>query len=133
MSDNAMRDLKELKDMAENSNANANHEFEIILSDKDLQHTIESAIDKYNIDLIVMGTKGATGAKEFFFGSNTVLIIKKIKQCAVLIVPDEFDFVKPRQIAFPTDFSRLYGDELLPLRDLAELYNSKIRIVSIIP
>jgi len=131
MSDNAMKDLKELKEMADNSNINANHEFEILLSSINLKDAINSAIEKHHINLVVMGTKGATGAKEFFFGSNTVRIIKKTKQCPVLIVPDEFDFVDPKQIAFPTDFNRFYGEELLPLRDLAALFDSRIRIVHI--
>ncbi|WCO02853.1 universal stress protein [Psychroserpens ponticola] len=133
ISDKAFKELEELKDMAEISNANSNHEFKIILSATDLLDTLNVSIEKYNIDLVVMGTKGATGAKEFFFGSNTVHIIKKLKRCPVLIVPDEFDFIEPKQIAFPTDFNHLYDDkELDPLRDLAELYNSKILPVCIL-
>lgn len=133
MSDIAMKDLKELKDMAEVSNANANHKFEIILSASDLQKGIEISVSKYHIDLLVMGTKGATGAKEIFFGSNTVRIIKKIKLCPILIVPEEFNFVTPSQIAFPTDYTRCYGDrEIKHLRKLVELYDSKLRVVCIL-
>jgi len=131
MSDNALKELNDLKSMAENSNANANHEFEIILSTEDLQSAIDTAIHKFSIDIIVMGTKGTTGAKGLLLGSNTVRIIKKIKDCPILIVPDEFDFVEPTQIAFPTDFHRFYGEEILPIKRLAELYNSKIRILHI--
>ncbi|WP_299336447.1 universal stress protein [uncultured Psychroserpens sp.] len=133
MTESAMKDLNDLKDMAESTNANANHNFEIILSASDLQDAIDMAITKYGINLVVMGTKGATGAKEIFFGSNTVKIIKKTKLCPILIVPDEFEFTPPNQIAFPTDFSRCYGDrELKFLRDLVELYDSKIRVVCIL-
>ena len=131
MAENAMNELSELKELAETSNANANHSFEIILSSNDLFHSMETIIEKNNIDMVVMGTKGATGAKEIVFGSNTVNSIKKIKNCPVLAVPDEFDFVIPEQIAFPTDFNRLYGAELQPLLDLADLYNSKIRLLHI--
>jgi len=131
MAENAMKELTELKNMAENTNANANHNFEIIFSSEDLQDAIEATVTKHKIDLVVMGTKGTTKAKGVFFGSNTVHIIKKMKFCPILIVPDEFDFEKPVQIAFPTDFNHFYGDELLPLKHLAELYNSKIRIVHI--
>lgn len=131
MTDNAIKDLKELKSMAERSTINANHEFEIILSTANLCDAIETTIKKYSIDLIIMGTKGATGAKEFFFGSNTVNILKKMRHCPVFIVPDEFDFRVPKQIAFPTDFNRPYGEELNALIHLAELYNPKIRIVYI--
>ena len=131
MTENDMKELTVLKEMAENVNANANHNFEIILSSEELQYAIEFAIKKHNIDLVVMGTKGATKAKEIFFGSNTVHIIKKMKLCPIMAVPDEFEFVKPKQIAFPTDFNHFYGEELLPLKHLAELFNSKIRIVHI--
>jgi nucleotide-binding universal stress UspA family protein len=77
-----------------------------------------------------MGTKGATGSKEIFFGSNTVKLLKT-KLCPILVVPKEFDFVVPKKIAFSTDFKRFYGEELLPIKHLAKLFNSNIRIVNI--
>jgi len=132
MSENAIKELTELKVMAENTNANANHDFKIILSTDDLQIAIETVVKKYSINLVVMGTKGATKAKELFFGSNTVQTIKRIKSCPVLIVPDEFDFEMPKQIAFATNFERFYDDkELRLLKDMAALYNSEIRIVCV--
>jgi nucleotide-binding universal stress UspA family protein len=132
MQEAAMKELLDLKALAESGNANSNHNFQTILSSKDLKQAIKIAIGKRNIDLIVMGTKGATGAKEFFFGSNTVHVIKSINNCPVLIVPEEFDFVEPLQIAFPTDFNRFYDNkELQPIKQLADLYNSKIRILHI--
>ncbi|WP_299113954.1 universal stress protein [uncultured Winogradskyella sp.] len=131
MANQAKSDLLELKKMAETSDANANHNFDIILSIHTLGDAIEKAIKKHNIDLIIMGTKGATGAKGIFFGSNTVKMIKHIKSCPILLIPHEFDFEEPKQIAFPTDFNRFYGEELIPLKQLASLYNSKIRVLHI--
>lgn len=131
MAENAMKELTDLKDMAQNTNANANHSFEIILSTNDLRDAMETVIEKNKIDLVVMGTKGATKAKEIVFGSNTVTTIKNIKNCPVLAIPNEYDFVKPEQIAFPTDFNRIYGNELSELKNMAELYNSKIRVLHI--
>ncbi len=131
MADNANQELLELKDMAERANDNLNHNFEILLSADAMDNAIDMAINKYNIDLVVMGTKGATGAKEIFMGSNTVKIIKHVKSCPILLVPNEFDFEEPKQITFPTDFNRFYGEELLHLKELSKLYNSKIRILHI--
>ncbi|WP_323789539.1 universal stress protein [Psychroserpens sp.] len=131
MAENAMKELNELKEMAEKTNVNANHDFEIIFSIEDLQDAIETSVTKYDIDLVIMGTKGVTKAQGVFFGSNTIQIIKKMKLCPVLIIPDEFDFLEPQQIAFPTDFNHFYGEELVPLKRLADVYNSKIRIVHI--
>ncbi|MCB0383683.1 MAG: universal stress protein [Psychroserpens sp.] len=131
MSENNMIELKELKEMAENSDANANHSFEIILSSEDLIRAVKSAVNTYNIDLIIMGTKGASKAKGVFFGSNTIHLLQNLKVCPILIVPDEFDFEIPKQIAFASDFNHFYGNDLKPILELTELFNSKIRVVHI--
>ncbi|MEH6769109.1 universal stress protein [Maribacter arcticus] len=46
----------------------------------------QEVIDK-NIDLIIMGTKGASGIKAVSLGSNTGNVITKVP-CAVLAVPE---------------------------------------------
>lgn len=130
--ENAMKELLELKEMAEASNANANHAFEIVLSEDHLYKAIETEILEHKINMVIMGTKGVTAAKELFLGSNTVNVVKKIRLCPVLIVPYEYDFVEPKQIAFPTDFNRFYNEkELNHLKQLADLFNSDIRILHI--
>ncbi|WP_372756465.1 universal stress protein [Mariniflexile sp.] len=132
LSNTAKEELKDLKSLAETSNANDNHSFETVLSNDTLNSAIEFCVKKYNIDLVVMGTKGATGAKEVLFGSNTVNAIKKMRVCPVIIIPEEFDFVTPKQIAFPTNFNRAYNKiELNTLKSLALVHDSKIRVVHI--
>jgi len=132
MQKKAKEELLELKEQAEVSNANTNHNFEIILSTENLVDAVKRAIKTHDIDCVVMGTKGASKVKEIFFGSNTVKILKKLKSCPVLVIPEEFDFVEPKQIAFPTDYNRFYGDkELQPLKKLANLFNTKIRVMHI--
>lgn len=126
----AFKDMLDLKQMIERVNANANHNFEILVSNADLKDALETAIKKHAIQMIIMGTKGASGAKEFFFGSNTVNVINKVRLCPILTIPDQFDFVEPKKIAFSTDFNRFYiEEELAPLKEITDLYNSKINIV----
>lgn len=126
----AFKDMLELKQMIERVNANANHNFEILVSNADLKDALETAIKKHTIQMIIMGTKGASGAKEFFFGSNNVNVINKVRLCPILTIPDQFDFVEPKKIAFSTDFNRLYKEEeLAPLKEITDLYNSEINIV----
>ena len=126
----AFKDMLDLKQMIERVNANANHNFEILVSNADLKDALETAIKKHTIQMIIMGTKGASGAKEFFFGSNTVNVINKVRLCPILTIPDQFDFVEPKKIAFSTDFNRLYKEEeLAPLKEVTDLYNSEINIV----
>ncbi|MBU2927653.1 universal stress protein [Winogradskyella psychrotolerans] len=127
----AKQHLIDLKDKIASESTNPGHKFETVYSTESLLKTIENTIKEFNINLVVMGTRGASGAKEFIFGSNTVNIIIKIRLCPVLVIPDGYDFVKPEKIAFPTDFNRFYGDELQPLLQLTQLHNSKIRVLHI--
>lgn len=129
--ENAEKDLAKLKAKVEKEYANENHTYKVFLSTNILHNSIEVLVEKEEIDIIVIGTKGATLAKEIIFGSNTVNVIKQIKNCPVLVIPNEYKYIQPEEIAFPTDYNRPYGEELSALKDLADLYNSKIRIVHI--
>jgi len=127
-----VKDLNELKAQLVMSDPNANHEFYVIFKMDGLANAVKSVVADFDIDLVVMATRGASGAKGFFFGSNTIKVVNRLKQCPVLIVPEEFDYINPKQIAFPSDFHRFYkNNEIGPLTDLAELHNSAIRIAHI--
>ena len=52
-----------------------------------LYTSIQRVVEDDNADLIVMGTKGATGALEFFVGSNTEKVIRTAP-CPVLAIPE---------------------------------------------
>ncbi len=81
------------------------HSFESISTTEKLLETIEKTVKDKGIDLIVMGTKGATGAKGFFIGSTTSNVIQKIKCCPVLAVPDEFNFEEPLKATISKEHS----------------------------
>ncbi|APZ45471.1 universal stress protein [Polaribacter reichenbachii] len=131
VTENASEELIKLKKRLDKEHFNNKHNFHIILSRQELKNSIETAIKKHKIDLVIMGTKGASGVKELFFGSNTVHIISKMKLCPILTVPEDCGYNTPKQIAFPTDFNHFYEEELSPIKEIANLYNSKIRVFHI--
>lgn len=131
MAENNKFELHQLVEKAATLNLDSSHEFKIILSPDDLQDALKQAIANFKINLVVMGTKGASKAKGIFFGSNTVTSLSKIKNCPVLIVPEDTVFKIPEQIAFPTDFNRFYGEELEPIITFNTHLKTKIRIVHI--
>ncbi|TAI47126.1 universal stress protein [Flagellimonas allohymeniacidonis] len=111
---------------------NSNHQFETISSFNLLTDEVKDIVKEFGIQLIVTGTKGASGIDEVFMGSNTVRIIKNTKKCPVLAIPQHFDYVTPSEIAFATDFNRFYTtSELQPLVDLAQMFNATIRVVHV--
>lgn len=111
---------------------NANHYFKTISSFDLLTHKITETITLENIDTIVSGTKGASGYKQVFMGTNTVRMIKTIKDCPIVTVPEEYKFEEPKHIAFPTDFKHNFSADVLnPLIELAKKFNSEIHIMHI--
>ncbi len=118
---------KELKEKFNNSK----HQFETISSFSLLTDEIKDVVDKYSIDLIIMGTKGATGAKEVLFGTNTIHVIKK-SNCPVLAVPDGYFFEEPKEILFPTDYKVDYSEiQLQNLKTIVTNFNSRVHILNV--
>ena len=116
----------------ESSYPNINHGIKVILSSQDLNGAIDTEIKRHAIDLVVMGTKGASGVKELLLGSNTEKIINKTEKCPVLVIPQSFNFIAPKNIVFPTDFTRFFAHkELRTMQELADLWDSKIRVLYI--
>lgn len=108
------------------------HSFKTISSFSLLADEIKDIVEKEGIDLIITGTKGASGLDEVFMGSNTVRIIKSVKNCPVLAIPHKFEYRSPSEIAFATDFNRFYTlSELQPMIDLAKSFKAAIRIVHV--
>lgn len=111
---------------------NPNHNFETISSFNLLVEEVKDIVDTFDINLVITGTKGASGIDEVFMGSNTVRIIKSVKRCPVLAIPQHFNFISPTEIAFATDFNRFYTtSELSPLLELANMFQATIRIVHV--
>ena len=111
---------------------NSKHRFETISSFNLLVDEVNDVVDTFGVDLIVTGTKGASGMEEVFMGSNTVRIIKNTKKCPVLAIPQYFNFTTPSEMAFATDFNRFYTEsELAPLVELAKTFNAAVRIVHV--
>lgn len=89
---------------------NSNYRFEMISSFNSVLDAVKQMVDKKDISLIVMGTKGETNAATIFFGSNAENIMEKIQNCPVLVVPKDAVFQKETkmEIVFATDLQTSY-------------------------
>jgi nucleotide-binding universal stress UspA family protein len=129
---NSRKGLERLVEKIQDTFKNDKHSFNTVSSFSLLVDEIKELISEENIDLVVTGTKGASGVEEVFMGSNTVRIIKSVKDCPVLAIPQHFEFETPSEIAFATDFNRFYTvSELQPLIDMANTFNAAVRIVHV--
>src|SRR5690606_19252618 len=110
---------------------NPNHQFVTVARFDSLVSGIKELVSERHIDLIVMGTQGATGAKEVLFGTNTVHVFKDIK-CPVLAIPSGFDFESPHEILLPTDLKLTYQNTHLDLLvDIAMAHHSRVNALHV--
>jgi len=110
---------------------NPKHMFSQITSFNTLTAEIDELYQGNAIDMIVMGTKGASGITGVLFGSNTIHAIKNAK-CPVLAIPSDFSFETPHEILFPTDYEIEYqGEHLKPIIEIAQKHISRVNILHV--
>lgn len=121
-----------LLDILQLHHDNPKHKYHTISTFNFLSEAMKQIIDKKDIDLVVMGTQGATGSKGVIFGSNTVKAMEKITACPVLAIPENIRFSPLKEIVFPTDYKTSYKrKEMNYLIEIAKMQDAPIRVLHI--
>ncbi len=125
----SMDQLEELQKQLEREFHNEKHTIMTHSAFNILVDEIADMVEKEEADMIIMGTQGASGAKEIFLGTHTVHVIKKAS-CPVLAIPSGYSYKDPDAILFPTDFEVDYqADSLEVLLYLSETFNSRLDVL----
>jgi nucleotide-binding universal stress UspA family protein len=93
---------------------NPKHEYDFISVFGSLVDEANTIVDRENIDVLVMGTKGKSDDRDVLFGSNTLQVIKYVK-CPVLAIPSKYHDVQPQNILFATAYQLPYKKRELKL------------------
>lgn len=129
--DVALANLEKVETKLKKAYPDSNYRFNTLSSFNTLTNEIIELTSIKNLDLIVMGTQGATGAKEIFLGTHTVNVIRKSK-IPVLAVPAGYTFQKINSILFPTDFTTPFNKkDLQYITEIAKMHNAKVTILHI--
>lgn len=90
---------------------------------------ISSLAEQEQMDLIIMGTQGASRLKEFFIGSNTSGVMTSTK-VPILVIPKGAIYHPIKQVIFPVDEYNISDYDLLkPLLKITEKYHAQINIL----
>ena len=73
-----------------------------------LVEVIKNTVEKYDIELIAIGSRGETDDENYNFGRSSAEIMEKVRNCPVFMVPANVSFKKPNEIVFPTSFKTHY-------------------------
>jgi nucleotide-binding universal stress UspA family protein len=108
---------------------NPKHTIHTLAEFGQLVDTVNEWVEKENIDVVVMGTKGKTADKKITFGSNTLQVIKYVK-CPVLAIPEVYADVHPKNILFTTDYQLPYKRrELKLVSSIAKCFATKVNFL----
>lgn len=96
-------------------------------------YPVEKIINNYainhDIDLIIMGTKGATGLKKILIGSNATSVINK-SSLPVIVVPEFATFNDLSDIVYATDILDLRA-EIEKVISFARNFNARVHILHV--
>ncbi|TQO37067.1 nucleotide-binding universal stress UspA family protein [Arenibacter algicola] len=110
-----------------------NHEFHVVSECGNLLDIIKTMVDKQDIEMVVMGTQGATNSRIEICGSQTVLAMEEIRNCPVLAIPSKTIYKEIKEIVFPTDYRTTFKRrEFQYLVDIAKMSNSSIVVLNVV-
>jgi nucleotide-binding universal stress UspA family protein len=95
-----------------------------------IRSSIVNTAEKINVDLIIMGSNGASLFGEIMLGSNTEKVIRKTRY-SVLTIKHQMISLKLSSIAFASDFSEPKNKAFIVVRELANLFNCTIHLLKI--
>jgi len=96
---------------------------------KAFEGVIEESKEK-DVDLIVMGSHGASGLKEMLVGSNTEKVVR-LSHIPVLVVKQDVDNFEINDIVYATDLNDKSKKSFQNVIDYANLFNAKIHLLYI--
>jgi len=119
-----------LMDMLMLHQDNPKHTYHTISTFNFLSEAIKQTIANKDIDMVIMGTKGASSNRGVIFGSNTVNTMEKVTECPVLAVPEEVGFSPLKEIVFPTNYKSVFKrKEMKCLIEIAKMQEASIRFL----
>ncbi|MEN3323496.1 universal stress protein [Mariniflexile soesokkakense] len=85
---------------------------------------------KNQIDLVIMGSNGASGLKEMLIGSNTEKVVRT-SETPVLVIKNEHKTFKTKDFVFASDFNE---ESITPFKKaiaFANIFSSKIHLLMV--
>lgn len=125
--ENAEGRMKKLVNEIEFANTNCSTRVEI----GNIYKAISEMVLKENVDLVVMGTQGASGLDEILIGSNTEKIVRTAA-CPVLTVRANPEDFKAENMVFATSLKEEQLPSLHKLQAFQKIFNAHIHLLHII-
>jgi len=100
---------------------------ENVIFNKAFQGVIDES-KKHLVDLIVMGSQGATGIKEMLVGSNTEKVVRK-SDIPVLVIKQPVENFAINDVIFASDFSKESQKSFQRVLNFAKLFDATLHLL----
>lgn len=97
---------------------------------KDMYKGVMDEVKEKDIDLIVMGSEGASGMDEVIIGSNAEKIIRR-SEMPVLVIKHKHEDFQVKNIVFATNGEDNTADLIFSLRKFQEAFGSTIHLLNV--
>ncbi len=119
--------VKQLKIMDEHQQ----HSFTPLVTFDDFTHAVNKTLKTHSIELVIMGTSGASGTEEVIFGSNTLQVIRHIK-CPTITIPKDFKYQPLKNLMFCMAYQKQFKERSVQiLKELLKLYDPELHLIEI--
>lgn len=92
--------------------------------------SIEKKSTEIQADIIVMGTHGSSGIRDFFIGSNAYSTIKNV-DCPVLTIPAQFTSTEFTHVLFPVRNVEGVDDKYRSITQILKANHSKVELMGL--
>lgn len=89
---------------------------------------VNAIAKNHNADLVVMGSHGSSGFKEFVIGSNTEKVIRH-SDIPVLAIKNKLHSVNFSKMIFITNFNREMTDVFIQAKAIANIFDAKLKLL----
>jgi len=129
---NSEHGLQRLIEVIKKGYPNPKHQFFAVSHNYPLVEAIEQELEQNDIEVIVIGTKGSTGAYEVIYGSNTIKIMDEVESCPILAVPSNVPFFEIKEIVLASSLKITHNEkDFQYLKKLALQTNTRICVLHI--
>lgn len=101
-----------------------------VVEQDDISSLFKRKTKEHGIDLIVMGSKGASGLKRTILGSTAVVALETSK-VPVLVVPPQQVFHSIKHIVLAMDHNEVSKAALFPIQMLATEFKARVTVLSV--
>jgi nucleotide-binding universal stress UspA family protein len=129
--------MKEMKEKAktEFNNVITQNKVDHVKVSFDIQYgavptVVQEYIKEHEIDLVIMGSTGASGFKEYFIGSNAERVVR-LSSVPVLVIKEYYEW-PVKNIVFPNELDIEHQEDLIiKVKELQDFFKAKLHIVYI--